>query len=479
MLTRMTTSRWAAAMIVAAGMLSLAPVAAGDDPPRELTVSPAAEPTPVLRYRLMPAPAERRAGKAAPIYFRAMVLLGQRVSWRGDGLPAGDVGDRERVRHWLDADLHDLPIDEVRQLLNNYSEVFAEIDHAARHERADWQPRLSEGIHALLPELGQMRALARLTALRARVAIQQGALDEAIAALRTGYAMSEHMGELPVLLGSHVAWSIALMMASVTEELIAAEHAPNLYWALASRRDATANLRAAIATDRRVIYMMAPELERLPTTPLPRAEADRLWAMTFEAWATDVDLTNPLAATSVGLLMYPRARERLLERGVDPDHVEAMPVKQALLHYWLEEFEHWADEMVKWSYLPYTEAIEPLGRSEDEMVDAALRGAVANPFLHSFISVSAAFGTGARTQHRFALLRAIEAIRMHVAETGTLPDALAEVTVVPVPTDPITGEPFAYERDGDTFTLKSAEPTRAHGTHERAGVRVRVRAVRP
>jgi hypothetical protein len=50
-------------------------------------------------------------------------------------------------------------------------------------------------------------------------------------------------------------------------------------------------------------------------------------------------------------------------------------------------------------------------------------------------------------------LQTIEAIRMHAAETGKLPTALSEITVVPVPKNPVTEQPYEYRLDGDTAVL--------------------------
>ena len=51
-------------------------------------------------------------------------------------------------------------------------------------------------------------------------------------------------------------------------------------------------------------------------------------------------------------------------------------------------------------------------------------------------------------------LRRREAIRLHAAETGNLPASLDEVTVVPVPKNPVTNEDYAYRLDGDTAVLE-------------------------
>ena len=71
-----------------------------------------------------------------------------------------------------------------------------------------------------------------------------------------------------------------------------------------------------------------------------------------------------------------------------------------------------------------------------------------------------------RTTRQIAQLRAVEAVRMHVASTGQIPKSLADVTIVPVPDDPTTGKPFAYEVKDGTFTLgttaASATPSKIY-----------------
>jgi hypothetical protein len=51
-------------------------------------------------------------------------------------------------------------------------------------------------------------------------------------------------------------------------------------------------------------------------------------------------------------------------------------------------------------------------------------------------------------------LQAIEAIRMHAAETGKLPQSLQEITIVPVPKNPATEQDYQYRLDGDTAILE-------------------------
>jgi hypothetical protein len=49
-----------------------------------------------------------------------------------------------------------------------------------------------------------------------------------------------------------------------------------------------------------------------------------------------------------------------------------------------------------------------------------------------------------RGPRQFAVLQVAEAIRMHAATTGELPGKLNDISVVPVPVNPVTREPFPY-----------------------------------
>ena len=65
----------------------------------------------------------------------------------------------------------------------------------------------------------------------------------------------------------------------------------------------------------------------------------------------------------------------------------------------------------------------------------------------------------ARIDQRIALLRHVEALRLHAAEhNGTLPVKLADISV-PLPVDPITGKPFRYELTNSKAHLRGNPPS--------------------
>ena len=64
-----------------------------------------------------------------------------------------------------------------------------------------------------------------------------------------------------------------------------------------------------------------------------------------------------------------------------------------------------------------------------------------------------------RLQRQVDALRCIEALRLYAAaHKGKLPARLDDITVVPIPTDPVTSKPFGYRTAGDTAMLSAPPP---------------------
>ena len=80
-------------------------------------------------------------------------------------------------------------------------------------------------------------------------------------------------------------------------------------------------------------------------------------------------------------------------------------------------------------------------------------------FALAYPALEKVYHAHARLDRRLALLRAVEAVRLHAAlHNGMPPKDLAAVTAVPVPDDPYTGKPFDYSVKGDTFTITAPPP---------------------
>jgi hypothetical protein len=122
-------------------------------------------------------------------------------------------------------------------------------------------------------------------------------------------------------------------------------------------------------------------------------------------------------------------------------------------------------ESFKLALLPYDEAMRRLPVIEQRLKkdivtpEAMFSGQAGIPIASILIpSVKAVLRAEVRLMRDLAALAAVEAVRMHAAETGKLPSSLAEVTVVPVPMNPATGQPFPYQLDAATGTATLEAP---------------------
>src|SRR3954469_17166710 len=110
------------AVSVAALGPSAAPAQAPPDPPPvTITLRPAAEPVPALKYRLVP---ERRAlvpGNAATFYHRGIQLVIQRRAGdaaveKPQGKPRQESAE-EQIANWVSGPISGIPRDEARKQL--------------------------------------------------------------------------------------------------------------------------------------------------------------------------------------------------------------------------------------------------------------------------------------------------------------------------------------------------------------------------
>jgi hypothetical protein len=111
--------------------------------------------------------------------------------------------------------------------------------------------------------------------------------------------------------------------------------------------------------------------------------------------------------------------------------------------------------MFKWFYLPYWEARQRMIKAEKEVARSAAEGREIVPVAKALLpAISAVRGSVAQTDREIAVLRIIEALRMHAAaQEGRFPDRLSELPV-PVPVDPINSRPFGYRLDGETGVIE-------------------------
>ncbi len=151
-----------------------------------LTVAPAAAPKPALRYLLLPDLREMQPGNPIQNYFKSSVEQYKFVF---------DKEAFERRERLLAMPLDELPAQEIEEFGRAALE---QADRAARLDSPDWQILLrlkTEGIGILLPDVQNLRGIARALQARFRAEVARGQFDQGIRTAKTIFAMSRHLGD--------------------------------------------------------------------------------------------------------------------------------------------------------------------------------------------------------------------------------------------------------------------------------------------
>jgi hypothetical protein len=456
-----------APLFVLVAVALAAPASAQDIEPTRITLHPAAPGVPALRYHLLPQLYEARPGNAAERYKQAIAEMKKD---RPAGAGGADLGD---VQDWLELPPEQLPRDKARQLIERYAEVYRLADRAARSEYCDWgiAERLRKsGIGALIPEIGDMRMLARLLALRARVEALDGRPDRAVRALQTGFAAAKHVGESDTLVGALVGSAMGASVARELEVLLSQEKAPSLYWALADLPRPFLDMRRPLAGERTGVYGTFPGLieavNNPDAPPLSPEQLKPVVTLLMQEYNLGKDYPTRAALSLWVRAKHQAAKEALAAAGYDRARVEKMPHVQVALMHAMQQYDRLFDEMLKWQTFPYPEALRGMEQAERRVREARARVLSASddvpalPIAPLFLpAIRRAWAAHARIDRRLAALRCAEAVRLYAAaHGGKLPATLADVKAVPVPNDPFTGKPFVYRLGDGAATLEGPPP---------------------
>lgn len=433
-----------------------------------MTVTPADEPTPPFKHRLTLLPHELLRGNSVAYYMRAFPEGGIEVIWRRLQEIFGDD-----IYQWVDTatPLSKLPMDKFREATTSFGSEVAQVVRGGRCRDVDWgiafeDVKGSDVIYFLLPEVQAMRNVSRVIALRTRLAIVDKSYAKAIDLLRTNYRLGRDVAQQPILVSGLVGVAICQITNDNLLDLIAAPDSPNMYWAVSELPDPMVSFRDALRLELAIGPRMFECLDSPEDKDLTYDEWNSRWKRSaqlgadfsgpsYEPFSTESSRFEPLF---YGLLGYQHARERLVAWGHEPAEVDAMPVGKVMSLYSSRVYETIAGEYEKLSYQDYqtsraheaevqrfTEARAFMGDHPDREIFPVATGLLP--------AVTAARSATFRLDRDMAALRVIEALRMHAAREGGWPRSLTEVTCVPVPVNPATDKPFAYELDGETAIL--------------------------
>ena len=384
-----------------------------------LTVDATPAPKPALRYLLLPELREMTQGNPIPNYMKC--VLDQESTGTNDPLTPA---------------------------------ALKQVDRAARMDKADWQllPRLkTDGVGLLLPDLQKIRQLANDLQGRFRDEVALRRFDAALATAKTMFALARHTGEHPTLIGELVGIAIASVAVGPFEEMLGQPGCPNLYWALTALPHPFISMDRGLEGER---LLIAAELRDLD-------DAKPMTAAQLKALIAHIDRFREIGRGERKTVEWLRerakdeknlaaARAKLAEQGLPADRLETFSPYQVLLLEARFDYEVRRDEEMKLTYLPTWEALARLDAlpkpTEPPLLDSLLAA------LHK---IRRAQG---RLEQRIALLRHVEALRLHAAaHGGALPAALSEVAV-PLPADAFTGKPFRYELIDGVGHLRGTPP---------------------
>jgi hypothetical protein len=423
----------------------------------KMTVTPAAEPVPALKHRLVLRPIDEQDGNAAPYYYRAIMYSVRKYDQLQKlfGEHADDYWHAEGV-----------PIEKLRELARG---EHLDLRRAATRPHCDWSWRLGdivgpEARSFLISEAQNIRELSRQLIAHVRVLIFDRRYAEAIELLRINSKMGRDFANEPLLICGLVGLAIEGVGDRMMINFIAAPKSPNLYWALSELPDPVIDLRPAVRFEMSNRYRIYPLLKDAETQEHSPEEWARLLAKGFEslqslAGTTEApaffnETTTQMGVTGLALLMYGPAKARLIAGGMDRARVEEMPVGQVMAVDAARELQRIGDEFEKSWYLPYAAARSRDNDSEDELGGNKFAGGFGKILAGMFLpALDAARTAQERVGWQLDGIRTVEAIRMHAAETGELPKSLDEIKVVPAPINRVTGKPYAYRLDGDTAVV--------------------------
>lgn len=410
-----------------------------------LYVRPAPAPRPALRYELLPNVGELRPGNPAQNYVKC--FMEQRFFFYSKQ----GVAMRTRFRT---APLIELRLDSTAEHYD--SGGLRQADWAARLDALDWQARdrIQEGALETLPaEVGPLQVLGETLQARFRVDMARWRHDDAIRTAKTMLAMSRHLGEHPSEMGNLVGLGTAHLALVSLEEMVQLPGCPNLYWALTDLPSPLVDVRKGVQGERALV---AAELRAIrDDAPMTEAELEAVMTRLSGLLSYGRERTGQpprnlrllLRALTRDEARVRAARQGLIASGVGFLTVGRFPAAQVILVDAKRRFEIASDERIKLLGLPVPDLNGAM-----PIEGATLEGD--NLFADLLPHIARLRRTQARLDQQVALLRHVEALRLHAAAHGDrLPARLSEVAV-PLPLDPATGKPFEYQFEGSTAHLR-------------------------
>jgi hypothetical protein len=237
-------------------------------------------------------------------------------------------------------------------------------------------------------------------------------------------------------------------------ELLGTADAPNLYWALSELPSAYDAYRKSAEVTGKMWLVLYPELQN----PEEEFRTIQDWHEVLEKHLRMGGIEYhwwPSFCTLIGLGLP--AIQHAKQQGMPEEEIRSTCLVELIGRYVKNTVRSEIEPMVAALSLPFPQALPVLERFEARCEHFDFRNPVATFVRMLTPSVNRGAEAAAQSDQRVAALMCVEAIRMHVAETGALPEKLEDVTIVPLPEDPMAGEPFEYRLEAGFAVLRQAK----------------------
>lgn len=413
----------------------------------KLTLHAAAITPQSLQYKLLPPVTDQTQGDAAALY-----LLAARLG--PDQKAAGDIV-QEALDKYREMPLDQLAHGDLENVLSRFTTRMKYIDMAARREQAIFDFTLrQEGFSALLPYLNDMRTNANLLGLKARLQIARDDWEGAAQTFQTGFSMCQQLNDHAVLVQGLVETGMADLLLTRLREWGTKPNAPNMYWALSDLPQPFVNLRSISEWEQAMPYLSLPHLLHLKSQPLTSEE----WRTLFSQMAQLRSQNKPEDSAATAWLvaaMYSRAKQGLISSGEPKEQVNSLTPDQVVGTYLFNQYQAAAAETWKGWQLPFWQYVSLAPTDLDESFDYWQQQKRENPLMIMLPSARRARFQFARLDREICISQIIEAVRDYAARHERKPPkSLDDVKNLPIPADPITGQPFPYRTDGNAAIIE-------------------------
>ena len=271
-------------------------------------------------------------------------------------------------------------------------------------------------------------------------------------------AFSRHVADGPFFINFLIGCASAHFMLDQVDDLISQPGAPSLYWSLTALPRPLLSLRKSMDQEYKLCERLLPEM-----TDLEPARSDAEWASRLASFHDRIKRIR----ASYGMRenagrfndkiadfrewVLPQAKAYFQAR---PGKVAVRNDDEMILKFYGGRYRELYDDIYTAGYLPYFEAVPFYERGKRQLF--AVKNGPLSLFAELIASIESVHSHVARHDRKVAMLRVVEALRLHAGATGRLPASLAEVKVVPIPTDPLFGKAFEYVQSGETAELSSA-----------------------